>query len=65
MTPMEAIQCGTINAAELMSVDATHGSITPGKRANFAIFEEDPLEDIHALLNCAMTVIGGEVVFEK
>ena len=48
-----------------MSVDATHGSITPGKRANFAIFEEDPLEDIHALLNCAMTVIGGEVVFEK
>ena len=65
MTPMEAIQCGTINAAELMSVDATHGSITPGKRANFAIFEKDPLEDIHALLNCAMTVIGGEVVFEK
>lgn len=65
MTPMEAIQCGTINAAELMSVDATYGSITPGKRANFAIFEEDPLEDIHALLNCAMTVIGGEVVFEK
>ena len=65
MTPMEAIQCGTINAAELMSVDATHGSITPGKRANFAIFEEDPLEDIHALLNCAMTVIGGEVVFVK
>ena len=65
MTPMEAIQCGTINAADLMSVDATHGSITPGKRANFAIFEEDPLEDIHALLNCAMTVIGGEVVFEK
>ena len=65
MTPIEAIQCGTINAAELISVDATHGSITPGKRANFAIFEEDPLEDIHALLNCAMTVIGGEVVFEK
>ena len=65
MTPMEAIQCGTINAAELLSVDATHGSITPGKRANFSIFEEDPLNDIHALLNCAMTVIGGKVVFEK
>ena len=65
MTPMKAIQCGTINAAELLSVDATHGSITPGKRANFSIFEEDPLNDIHALLNCAMTVIGGKVVFEK
>lgn len=65
MTPMEAIQCGTINAAELLSVEKTHGSITPGKRANFSIFEEDPLNDIHALLNCAMTVIGGKVVFEK
>ena len=32
MTPMEAIQCGTINAAELMDVKDTHGSITPGKR---------------------------------
>lgn len=65
MTPMEAIQCGTINAAELLSVKDTHGSITVGKRANFAVFENDPLSDIHALLDCAMTVLGGEVVFEK
>lgn len=65
MTPMEAIQCGTINAAELMSVKDTHGSITVGKKANFAIFEKNPLEDINALLDCAMTVLNGEVVFEK
>lgn len=65
MTPMEAIQCGTINSAELLRVDSTHGSITPGKTANFSIFEKDPLEDINALLDCAMTVIGGKVVFEK
>lgn len=65
MTPMEAIQCGTINAAELLRVKDTHGSITIGKSANFSIFEGDPLSDIHALLDCAMTVIGGEVVFQK
>lgn len=65
MTPMEAIQCGTINAAELMRVKDTHGSITPGKKANFSIFANDPLTDIHALLDCAMTVIDGKVVFEK
>ena len=65
MTPMEAIQCGTINAAELLRVKDTHGSITIGKRANFSIFEGDPLSDIHALLDCAMTVIGGDVVFQK
>lgn len=65
MTPMEAIQCGTINAAELMDVKDIHGSITPGKKANFAVFEKSPLEDIHAILDCSMTVLGGEVVFEK
>lgn len=65
MTPMEAIQCGTINAAELLSVQDTHGSITPGKKANFAIFEKDPLKDIHALLDCSMTVLNGKVVFER
>ena len=65
MTPMEAIQCGTINAAELLDVKDTHGSITVGKRANFAVFEKNPLDDIHALLDCAMTVLGGEIVFEK
>ena len=65
MTPMEAIQCGTINAAELMSVSATHGSITAGKKAHFAIFEKSPLEDIHNMLDCAMTVMNGEIVFEK
>lgn len=65
MTPMEAIQCGTINAAELLSVKDTHGSITVGKTANFAVFDRNPLEDIHALLDCSMTILGGKVVFEK
>ena len=37
----------------------------PGQKANFAVFEKSPLEDIHAILDCSMTVLGGEVVFEK
>lgn len=65
MTPMEAIQCGTINAAELLNVKDTHGSICVGKKANFAIFEKSPLEDIHNLLDCAMTVLAGKIVYEK
>ena len=42
-----------------------HGSITVGKKANFAIFEKNPLEDIQAMMDCAMTVLNGEIVFEK
>ena len=65
MSPMEAIKCGTIHAAELMSVSETHGSITVGKKAHFAIFEKSPLEDINAMMDCAMTVMNGSIVFEK
>lgn len=65
MTPMEAIQCGTISSAELLGVQETLGSITPGKKAHFAVFEKNPLDDIHALLDCSMTIMNGTIVYRK
>jgi imidazolonepropionase len=37
LTPEEAINAATINAAYAMELSATHGSITRGKAANFII----------------------------
>lgn len=37
MTPEEAINAATINAAYAMGISATHGSITRGKKANFIL----------------------------
>ncbi len=37
LTPEEAINAATINAAYAMDLSATHGSITPGKQANIII----------------------------
>lgn len=37
MTPEEAINAATINAAYAMGISATHGSITRGKKANFLL----------------------------
>lgn len=37
MTPNEAINAATLNAAAAMDLSATHGSITPGKAASFFI----------------------------
>jgi imidazolonepropionase-like amidohydrolase len=65
MTPMEAIRCGTSRAAELLGVSDTHGSVTVGKRADFAVFDQNPLDNIKALLDCRMTVLGGEIVSQK
>jgi imidazolonepropionase len=42
MTPEEAINAATINAAYAMGLEKTHGSITKGKMANLIITEEIP-----------------------
>lgn len=42
MTPEEAINAATINAAYAMGLSDTHGSITKGKAANLILTEEIP-----------------------
>ncbi len=42
MTPEEAINAATINAAYAMGLSKTHGSITKGKAANFIVTKEIP-----------------------
>lgn len=42
LNPEEAINAATINAAHAMGIGATHGSITPGKMANFIITKALP-----------------------
>lgn len=42
MTPEEAINAATINAAYAMRLSSTHGSITKGKAANFIVTEKIP-----------------------
>jgi imidazolonepropionase len=42
ITPEEAINAATINAAYAMGLENTHGSITIGKKANFFITKEIP-----------------------
>lgn len=42
MLPEEAIQAATLNGARAMEIENTHGSITPGKTANFFITKPMP-----------------------
>ena len=34
----------TIKPAELLGIEKTHGSLEEGKKANFLVFDGDPLE---------------------
>ena len=65
MTPWDAIKSGTINAAQLCQVEATHGTIEPGKTANLTVYAKDPVSDIHNVMDVCMTVIGGKIAYCK
>lgn len=48
LNPGDALHAATLSAAELMGLDATLGSLTPGKRADLVVVDGDPL-DVHDL----------------
>ncbi|MEV6590147.1 metal-dependent hydrolase family protein [Streptomyces acidicola] len=49
MEPLDAITAGTLNAARLLGVDRTLGSLETGKTADFVVVDGDPLADIGVL----------------
>src|SRR5271156_631768 len=46
LTPMQAIVCATRNNAELLGIEATRGTLRPGKRADLIVLAANPLDDI-------------------
>jgi len=49
MTPAAALQAATVNAADLLGLQAEAGSIEPGKRADLIAVDGDPLLDVTVL----------------
>ena len=46
MTPMQALVAATGGAARVMHLDATLGTLEPGKHADFLVLAANPLDDI-------------------
>src|SRR5438477_336294 len=46
LTPFQALQTATINAARALGLDAELGTIESGKRADLTFLGSDPLQDI-------------------
>jgi len=61
MTPMQAIQAATVNAADLIGHSELFGSITPGKSADIIAVHGDPLADIRTLENVSFVMKEGTV----
>jgi imidazolonepropionase-like amidohydrolase len=59
MTPVTALQAATVNAAELLGVQADVGTLEPGKRADLIAVDGDPLTDVAVLKRVAFVMKDG------
>jgi imidazolonepropionase-like amidohydrolase len=61
MTPLAALQTGTINAADLMGWSDRAGALEPGKWADIIAVDGDPLSDVRTLQNVRFVMKSGIV----
>ena len=62
MPPMEAIKAATVNAADLLGITETAGTLEPGKSADIIAVKGDPLADVKLLKSVSFVMARGEVV---
>lgn len=62
LTPIQAIQSATVNAADLIGWSDRVGSIEPGKLADLIAVEGDPLADVTILERVKFVMKGGQVI---
>ncbi len=60
-TPMEALQTATSNPAKFLGLEATLGSVEPGKIADLVLVSENPLKDIQNSRKITVVISRGRV----
>jgi imidazolonepropionase-like amidohydrolase len=62
LTPLQAIQSSTINAADLLGWSGKVGTLAPGAWADIIAVDGDPVKDVTTLERVKFVMKGGEVV---
>ena len=60
-TPEEAIRAATVIASEHIEMDSQIGTLEAGKLADMIALDDDPLENVEALLDVDFVMKGGVV----
>lgn len=61
MTPVQALQSATVNAAQLLRLDKEVGALEPGLAADIVAVDGDPTQDIKTMLAVPFVMKGGKV----
>jgi imidazolonepropionase-like amidohydrolase len=61
LTPLQAIQAATLNAADLLGWSGKVGTLEPGAWADIIAVDGDPLKDVTTLERVKFVMKGGEV----
>ena len=62
LTPLQAIQASTINAADLLGWSGKVGTLAPGAWGDVIAVDGDPVQDVTTLERVKFVMKGGEVV---
>ena len=62
LTPLQAIQAATVNAADLLGWTGKVGTVEPGAWGDIIAVDGDPLKDVTTLERVRFVMKGGEVV---
>ncbi len=62
LTPLQAIQAATVNAADLLGWSGKVGTLEPGAWADIVAVDGDPVKDVTTLERVKFVMKGGEVV---
>ena len=62
MTPVQALEAATVNAADLLRLSEEIGTIAPGKSADIIAVDGDPLSDVTVLKDVDFVMARGGVV---
>ena len=62
LTPMQALQAATKSPAEFLGKIQTQGTIEPGKTADLALLDADPLDDIHNTRKIRAVIVHGTIL---
>ena len=62
LTPMQALQSATGDAARFLNLEQETGAIAPSRRADLVLLEANPLDDIRNTTKIIAVIRNGEVV---